>query len=246
VTPARLYSDLAWVWPFLSPPEEYDEEAATYVAQFRRYGVPDGGRILHLGSGGGSLDWHLKQHYRVTGVDVSPAMLAYARGVNPEVEYRAGDIRDVRLGEVFDGVLLHDAIAYMLTYADLCAAYRTAAAHLAPGGVLLALPEELRSHFEQHHTDTVTRASGTRIVTSIDVDFDADPTDSEYETTYVFLIRDEGRLTVEVDTHRVGIYDLDQFVAAIAAAGFQTEICGGILPSWLPEQQYPLIAALRQ
>ena len=54
MTEARLYGDLAWVWPFLSPPEEYDEEAATYIAQFRRYGVQDGGRILHLGSGAGA------------------------------------------------------------------------------------------------------------------------------------------------------------------------------------------------
>src|SRR3712207_9202645 len=94
----RLYGDLAFLWSLFSPPEEYVEEVETFRARLLRHGVPDGGAVLHLGSGGGSIDYHLKRHYRVTGVDLSPAMLAHARGVNPEVEYLHGDIRDARLG----------------------------------------------------------------------------------------------------------------------------------------------------
>lgn len=67
--------------------------------RFRRHGVRDGARVLHLGSGGGSIDHHLKQNYRVTGVDIAPAMIAYAARLNPEGEYIQGDIRDVRLGQ---------------------------------------------------------------------------------------------------------------------------------------------------
>ena len=98
----RLYSDLASLWRVFSPPEDYIEEAATFRARFRRHGVPDDGTLLHLGSGGGSVDFHLKQHYRVTGVDISASMLAGARDLNPEVDYTLGDIRDVRLDLTFD------------------------------------------------------------------------------------------------------------------------------------------------
>jgi cyclopropane fatty-acyl-phospholipid synthase-like methyltransferase len=115
----RLYGDLVELWGFLSPPDAYEEEVATLRARFGRHGVPDGGSVLHLGSGGGSVDHHLKRHYRVTGVDVSRAMLGYAGDVNPDVEYVHGDIRDVRLGRTFDAVLVHDAISYMTTAAEL-------------------------------------------------------------------------------------------------------------------------------
>lgn len=218
----RLYADLAWVWPFVSPPDDYPEEVETFRARFVRHGVPDGAPVLHLGCGGGSIDWHLKRHYRVTGVDVSPGMLAHARGLNPEVEYVEGDIRDVRLDRTFGAILLHDAVAYMTTPADLRAAYATAAAHLAPGGVLVTLPEELRSRFRQHHVQEETHTRGDRSVTTIQVDYDPDPTDSWFETTFVFLIREAGKpLVVETDTHVVGVYDLEEVLAALREVGFE-------------------------
>jgi SAM-dependent methyltransferase len=241
----RLYGDLAWVWPFVSPPEEYDEEAAELRATFARHGVGDGARVLHLGCGGGSIDWHLKQHYRVTGVDLSAGMLAHARRVNPEVEYQQGDMRDVRLGRTFDAVLVHDAIAYMLTGADLRAAYRTAAAHLAPGGVLLATPEQVQERFQQHRTEAYTRSDGARTVTVTIVDSDPDPTDNTCKETFCFLIREGDRLTVEVDEHDAGIYPLAEFAAAIEEAGFAVHAYPVGLPILSEGEAYPLIVGVR-
>lgn len=244
----RLYGDLAWVWPFVSPPEEYQEEVETFRARFRRHGVPDGAPVLHLGCGGGSIDWHLKRHYRVTGVDMSPGMLAHARDLNPEVDYLQGDIRDVRLGRTFGAVLLHDAVAYMTTPADLRAAYATAAAHLAPGGVLVTLPEELRSQFRQHHVHEETHTRGDVSVTTIQVDFDPDPADTSCETTFVFLIRRAGApVQVETDTHVVGLYHLEEVLAALREVGFEPwaepwELTVDVPP----DEEYTLITAVKQ
>ena len=245
----RLYTDLAWVWPFVSPPEDYPEEVETFHARFRRHGVPDGAPVLHLGCGGGSIDWHLKRHYRVTGVDVSPAMLAHVRSLNPEVEYLEGDIRDVRLGRSFGAVLLHDAVAYMTTPADLRAAYATAAAHLAPGGVLVTLPEELRSRFGQHRVHGETHARGNCSVTTVQVDFDPDPADTSFETTFVFLIRQAGQpLQVEADTHVCGLYDLEEVLAALREVGFEPRAEPWELPSdpQPPGEGYTLITAIKR
>lgn len=245
----RLYTDLAWIWPFVSPPEDHAEEVATFRARFLRDAVPDGAAVLHLGSGGGSIDWHLKRHYRVTGVDLSPAMLDCARNLNPEVDYLAGDIRGVRLGRSFDAILLHDAVADMTTSADLQAAYSTAAAHLAPGGVLVTTPEQLRSHFRQHRVHSETHARGDRTVTTIEVDFDPDPTDTWFETTFVFLIRREGQpLQVETDTHLSGLFALEEVLAILRAVGFEPQAEPWELPPDLPpgEDYPPLITAIRQ
>src|SRR6478672_3536282 len=126
----KLYDELSWLWPILSPPSDFTAEAALIMDQFQHAGVPDGGTILHLGCGAGSIDWHLKQRYHVTGVDPSEGMLDQARAYNPEVEYAIGDLQTAYLGRMFDGVLVHDAIAYMTTPESLRQAYGTAALHL--------------------------------------------------------------------------------------------------------------------
>ena len=243
----RLYTDLAWVWPFVSPPEDYPEEVAMFRARFARHGVPDGAPVLHLGCGGGSIDWHLKRHYRVTGVDLSPGMLAHAKNLNPEVEYLEGDIRDVRLGREFAAVLLHDAAAYMTTPEDLRAAYRTAVAHLAPSGVLVTPPEELRSRFRQHRVQAETHERGERAVTTVTVDFDPDPSDTWFEQTYVFLIRQAGQpLHVETDTHRCGLYDLDEILKLLREVGFEPQVERWELADLPPGDEYPLITAVKR
>ena len=107
-----MYEDLAAWWPLLSPPSEYREEAADLLS---RLGIADGSpsaTLLELGSGGGSLAFHLKRHFSLTLTDRSPAMLAVSREVNPECEHLVGDMRSLRLGREFDFVLIHDAIMY--------------------------------------------------------------------------------------------------------------------------------------
>ena len=239
----RLYSDLAWVWNYLSPPSHYGEEVATFHRRFVRGGVPAQGTVLHLGSGGGSVDSHLKQNYRVTGVDLSPAMIEIARGHNPEVEYVVGDIRDVRLGRTFDAVLLHDASTYLLTPEEMLAAFRTGAAHLRPGGVMVYLPEELRGRLHQHETRVRTIGDEALSVTTVEVDFDPDPDDGWFEITFVFLIRRAGVLEVVHDTHRMGVWELDDLLALIHEAGFETLVEPWELSDLQPDEEYPLVTA---
>jgi hypothetical protein len=207
--------------------------------------VRDGGRLLHLGCGGGSVDCQLKQWYHITGVDRSDSMLANARATNPDVEYLRGDIRDVRLDRTFDAVLVHDAISYMTSIDELEAVYRTAAAHLAVGGVMIALPEELRGRVAADRVEVDTSTDGERVVTVIETNYDADPTDHTFETTFVFLIRERGEMKVEVDRHVVGIFELDEFLGAMRAAGFAPRAEVWELSDWEPGEEMPLITAVR-
>ena len=166
----RLYGDLSWVWPLLSPHSAYPEEAALLTGCFREHGVPPGGTLLHLGCGGGSLDYHLAQGFSVTGVDRSRAMLDRAAALNPGVEYIVGDMREVALSRTFDGVLLYDAHAYLTAPDELAAVYATEARHLRPGGVFVSTPEELRERFVQHGVQSTTSHApdGSAIVTTIE------------------------------------------------------------------------------
>lgn len=103
-----------------------------------------GGALLELACGTGRLTIPMAQAGpKVVGVDAAPAMLAQARAKCTELapperarlSFRAGDMRSVRLGRRFDGVVLaFNTIMHMLTDDDLLAALCTARDHLARDG----------------------------------------------------------------------------------------------------------------
>jgi SAM-dependent methyltransferase len=87
----RLYSDLAWTWPIISPVEDYIEETELFGKLIKEHSTIEVKTLLHLGCGGGHNDYTFKKHFKVTSVDISEDMLALAKKLNPEVNYQYGD-----------------------------------------------------------------------------------------------------------------------------------------------------------
>jgi ubiquinone/menaquinone biosynthesis C-methylase UbiE len=94
----RMYTDLSRYWHLLSPPEEYDEEAALYRETILAFAPQPPRTLLELGSGGGNNAAHLKQSFEMTLVDLSEGMLEQSRKLHPDLTHYLGDMRDVRLG----------------------------------------------------------------------------------------------------------------------------------------------------
>ncbi len=217
----RLYSDLAWLWPTMSPPEDYVEEAETFARVIREHSRITPRTLLHLTSGGGHVDNRLRHDFDITGVDASPDMVSLARRLNPDVKYVIDDVRSVRLGRTFDAVFVDDGILYMLTEEDLKAVFETAFEHLVPGGVMLVYVESTPERFEQNRTDVTRRTSGDTELVYVENQYDPDTSDREYETTFVYLIRQDGRLSVETDLHICGIFPLDTWRRLLREVGFE-------------------------
>jgi len=142
-----MYGELASWWPLLSPPAEYEEEAAFYARHLAAACERPLRTLLELGSGGGSNASHLKARFEMVLVEPAAGMLAVSRALNPECEHIQGDMRTVRLGRQFDGVFVHDAVGYMTTESDLRMAIETAFVHCAPGGAALFAPDFVRENF---------------------------------------------------------------------------------------------------
>ena len=111
----RLYSELAEWWPTFSVPEEYREEAAFFARALTETCDSPPRTVLELGSGGGNNASHLKAHFAMTLVDISPQMLAVSRALNPECEHLEGDIRTLRLGRMFDAVFAPVALQFCVS-----------------------------------------------------------------------------------------------------------------------------------
>jgi SAM-dependent methyltransferase len=217
----RMYSDLAWAWPIISPPEDYVGEAEEIVAWFREHAHGPIRTLLHLGCGGGHLDRTLKQHLEITAFDISDQMLALARALNPEVDYRLGDMRDIRISTSFDAVLIADSIAYMSTEDDLRAAFQTAFEHVRPGGCFITYAEYPRERFVQNTTVCSAHSRDEVHISLTENYFDPDPGDTTIEGTFVYLIRRDGDLEVAVDRHVGGIFPLSTWTRLLKDVRFE-------------------------
>lgn len=217
----RLYRELAEWYPLLTPVGDYAEEAAFYRRLFETHCHMRPRSLLDLGSGGGHNVAHLKATLMCTLVDLEPAMLAISRRINPECEHVQGDMRSVRLGRVFDCVLLHDAVSYMTSRADLASAIATAFEHTAAGGVAMFQPDFVSETFEQG-TETGGTDAGGRGLRYLEWRWSPDATSETYVTDMAYLMREEsGIVEVLHDRHVMGLFPRDTWLELIAAAGFE-------------------------
>lgn len=218
----RLYTDLAWLWPLWGDAATQYAHYGEHVADLiRRHARRPTRTLLDIGCGGGKNVLNLKRHFEVTGVDLSPAMLAQAHALNPDCTFVEGDMRTFGLGRRFDAVLMDDAISHMNCRADFVAALRTAHAHLDPGGVLIVTPDVTTETFRQNRTTTTAAARNGCDVVFVENVYDPDPADEHYETTVLYLIRDHGRQRIETDHWTMGIFPLTTWRQVLHETGFE-------------------------
>ena len=220
----RMYDEFAHLWPLISRPEDYAEEASYWRCVLRDKLGAGRHEILELGVGGGNNLSHLTGDFKATAVDLSEKMLVNSRRLNPDVEHYVGDMRTIRLGRTFDAVLIHDAISYMQTEGDLRQTFATASAHLRSGGVLVTAPDYVKETFVDGKLRHDTESDDIRELTHIEYQYDPDPTDSRVESVMFYLIRQGGRLQVEQDRHVLGLFPLQRWRELIEAAGFAFEM----------------------
>lgn len=216
----KVYTELAAWWPLFSPSEHYVEEADDLLQRLAPLPEPGARTMLELGSGGGSLAFHLKKQFTLTLTDLSEGMLAQNRAINPEAEFVAGDMRTLRLNRVFDYVLVHDAVCYMTSAADLRAAIATAAEHCAPDGRVIVLPDYVTETFEAGTDHGGEDGADGRAFRYLEWRWDPDPADTTYLVDYAFLLREpNGDVRTVYERHVEGLFPRQLWLDIFNAAG---------------------------
>jgi SAM-dependent methyltransferase len=220
----KLYRELASWWPLLSAPADYAEEATFHRRVLVDACVLPPTTLLELGCGGGNNASHLKAHFRMTLVDLSPSMLAVSRALNPECEHVEGDMRSVRLGRLFDAVFVHDAVVYMTSESDLRSALATAFVHCRPGGAALFCPDHVRENFRPR-TSHGGHDGAERSLRYLEWTWDPDPSDTTYESHMAYLLREpDGTVRVEHDRHLFGLFGRNDWLRLLAEVGFEPRV----------------------
>ena len=129
----RYYRAVA---PFMAAELANRGDAALWRAVGRRF---RGGRILEIGCGGGRVTALLAEAGAdVTGIDLSPELLAQARSGRTPARLILADVRRLALRARFDAIVApDDPFSHLTNSVDRQAALDAVAAHLAPKGVFL-------------------------------------------------------------------------------------------------------------
>ena len=100
--------------------------------------VQPGGDVLDLGCGGGNpVAAHMVvSGMRVTGIDASPTLISLCRARLPAQEWISTDMRRLRLGRRFDGILAWDSYFHLRPH-DQRSMFAVFRAHAKPGAILM-------------------------------------------------------------------------------------------------------------
>ncbi len=215
----RPYYDLAWTESIITSPDDYREQTESFAKIIKENSSIEVRTLLHLGCGAGIYDHTFKQHFKMTGIDLSENMLEVAAKLNPEITYLCGDMRNINLKERFDAVTIPDSIGHMTTVGDLRKAILTASRYLKPGGVLLIVAH-ISEEFRENNF-VYTGAKGDVEITIFENNYIVKPARMTYEATVVYLIRRKGELEIQSDSCPIGLFPLATWLSLFEAAGLE-------------------------
>jgi len=110
------------------------ERVRGYVRSY----LPDAGSLLELGCGTGAVLAGLADGLQITGIDLSPEMLAAAKAHLTGAHLVQADITGFSLGTTFDVVIcVFDTLNHLPTFDSWLATFRQVDAHLAEGGLFV-------------------------------------------------------------------------------------------------------------
>lgn len=198
------YNDLAWTEDWLANPEEHKDEVMFYVDLIKSKSVNPPITLLHLGCGAGGHDTFFKQHFTITGVDLSKGMLKIARDRHPDIEYIEGDMRTIQLNRQFDVIAIPDSIDYMVSEEDLLQVITNAVFHLKTGGILLVVAKTQET-FHNNNFAYSGEKEGVS-VTLLENNYINTFNPNTYEATFMYLIRKQGRLSIHTENQILGLF----------------------------------------
>ena len=209
---ARYYDEI-----YSSIDKNYEAEADRAYAFIQQHKQTRGKTLLDVACGTGHHAGLLSNYYQAEGLDLDAQMLAVAKKKHPELRFHQGDMLDFDLKRQFDAVTcLFSSIGYVKTKSRLGKAIRIMSRHLLPGGVLLVEPWFTP---EQWHPG---RASMTQVdqpdLKIVRMSFSGRRGNIS-SIEFQYLIGTSKGIDHRVETHELGLFTHEEYMAAFEAAG---------------------------
>ena len=217
-----MFSQSAEVYDLVYGSKPYAEEAAR-IAGIVRAAKPAALTLLDVACGTGAHARHLagEHGFRVDGIDLDAGLLGVARRKLPGADLRLADMRDFRLGRLYDAVTcLFGSIGYVRDVPDLHRAVASMAMHLAPDGVLLVEPWFEPGVLQPGYLHSLAAsADGVHVCRLSRTEIDGRL--SRLELCY--LIGTAAGIQHRREIHELGIFTREEMADAFRAAGLTGE-----------------------
>jgi hypothetical protein len=129
-------------------------------------------------------------------------------------------MRTLRLDRAFDVVFIHDAISYLTTEDDLCAALETAELHVRPSGIVILTPDATTEIFKPRTDHGGHDGEDGRSLRYLEWTHPAAGT--TYDVDYLIIARGPGdEQRVVHDRHTLGLFPRAAWERLIADAGLE-------------------------
>jgi SAM-dependent methyltransferase len=216
---ARVYA-MRWT--------NFAKQAAPLIRSFyesTRLGA-ENHQVLDLCCGIGSLALHFLDHgYQVTGLDLSPAMLEYARQtaaayiVAGQARFVQGDAANFSLDETFGLVVsTFDALNHLPDRTALRGCFAAVFAHLLEGGVFVF---DLNTRYGLSRWTGISVEDNSELMLVLRSIYDAENSRALMRVSGFFQV-EEGRYERFEETAYNTVFDLADVEAALRAVGFRS------------------------
>jgi len=210
------YYDLIYHW------KEYEKEAYSIKDLIKKYKKSDGNQLLDVGCGTGKHIEHFKDDFSCTGIDINSEMIEVAKSKIKDAIFHQGDMLNFNLKVEFDVILcLFSAIGYVKTYPNLEKTMKNFANHLKKGGVIVIEPWFTKSTYwvgvpgmttYDGKDVKIARLNTTKIEGDLSI----------MDMHYLIVEKDEDVIHY-VDTHELGLFEIDKTLEFMKKADFQSE-----------------------
>jgi SAM-dependent methyltransferase len=201
----KLYTDLARIYNIMYPKIfDYAAEFDYYSALLTQYRCQ---KIVEIGCGTGLLSHYFVDHlYSYLGVDLFEQMLTIARQTVPTGRFIQGDMRNLRLKDPYDAVLITGkSFCHMITNADVMNCMESVYRTLKPGGILVFDNFNATEIFKDFKTTTEFRVddgeNSYKWISNHKIDFTTGFTWT-WSTTYFIVEKGNKKMTQDTMTIR--------------------------------------------
>ena len=210
------YYDLIYHW------KDYEKEAYSIKDLIKKYKKSDGNQLLDVGCGTGKHLECFMDDFSCTGIDINNEMVEVAKSKVNDVIFEQGDMINFNLKTEYDVILcLFSAIGYVKTYTNLEKTIQNFANHLKIGGVLVIEPWFTKSIYRVGEPG-MTTYDGNEVkiarLNTTKIEGDLSIMDMHY------LIAEKNENVIHyVDTHELGLFEIDKTLEIMEKADFQSE-----------------------